>query len=472
MKQLGLFILISVSSALFAIGLYRAFAPPSTIIIQDEHNGQFTRSLLPIDPAFQMEEGKYLAPVDFTHTAALVTPTVVNIKSTRGGDYSLFQLDAPSSTGSGVIISSNGFIVTNNHVIEGGESIEVTLHDKREYKATLIGVDKSTDIALLRIAAEDLEYVRFANSDSLQVGEWVVAVGNPFNLESTVTAGIVSAKGRSINILNDTYRIESFIQTDAVINPGNSGGALVNNRGGLVGINTAIVTKSGNYEGYSFAIPSNLALKVVRDLKEFGTVQRGFLGVNVENLNQETAKSVGMKPGDGVLITGVNQGGAAYEIGLQKGDILYSINKNKVSSVPQLQENVARYRPGEKLKILYFRNGKPLEAEVILKEIQQELSVLDPRAASILQGTGLEVRELTRVEINTYGACGGIVQSVQRDSPADQVNIESGFLIKKINGQRVRDLSTMLDYFQKPGKLVLEGVYKNFPGEYKYIFKQ
>lgn len=471
MKQGMLLLVTALVSAFAAVGVYRIFTPVRTVIIHETPQVQWAGWQEDPEWGTQSNANNYM-PSDFVVTAEQVTPCVVNIKSRQPSQNRFFNLDAARSTGSGVIISSNGYIVTNYHVIENGDLIEVTLHDKREYVAKVIGYDRTTDIALLRIPAEDLQYVKFANSDEIKVGEWVVAVGNPFNLESTVTAGIVSAKGRSINILDDAYRIESFIQTDAVINPGNSGGALVNTRSGLVGINTAIVTKSGKYEGYSFAIPSNLVLKVVRDIREFGTVRRGILGVNVDNLNQEAARSAGLNPGEGVVITFVNPSGAAFEAGIRNGDIIYSINQQRVQTVPQLQEQIGRYRPGQKLSVLYFREGLPFETSVTLKELESEQLAASPDLIHIMRETGLELRDLRQDEVRVFGNGGGVVHSVIKNSPADKVNIESGFIIRKINDKRVRDLSMTLELLLANERVQLEGVYKDFPGEYKYIFRR
>ena len=249
------------------------------------------------------------SPTDFTIAAELTTPTVVNIKTTQSGDvFDFWNANDGSGTsaGSGVIITPDGYIVTNNHVIEEGDRIEITLNDKRQYVASIIGSDPSTDLALLKVEASNLPFVQLGDSDSLLIGEWVLAVGNPFNLNSTVTAGIVSAKARSIDILMDRQdRIESFIQTDAVVNPGNSGGALVNTKGELVGINTAIITRSGRYEGYSFAVPINLVSKVIRDLRDFGIVQRGVLGVFTEEMTSELAEELGLKSIAGIYVNRV-----------------------------------------------------------------------------------------------------------------------------------------------------------------------
>ena len=269
MKNVGLILFTSLLSAFLAIALYKYFEEPQKVIVRENAAAVYTNYT---DDLLSDKSGGNFAsaaPTSFSNAARRVTPAVVNIK-TAGEEYSFWNSsNFNGSSGSGVIISPDGYIVTNNHVIEEGKSFEVTLNDQRKLKAKMIGSDPSTDLALLKIRADDIPFLKFGNSDSILVGEWVLAVGNPFNLESTVTAGIVSAKGRSIDILTDNYSVESFIQTDAAVNPGNSGGALVNTNGQLIGINTAIITRSGRYEGYSFAIPSNLVKKVVRDIKEY-----------------------------------------------------------------------------------------------------------------------------------------------------------------------------------------------------------
>lgn len=303
-------------------------------------------------------------PADFVEVSASVTPAVVNImsKSREGG----FRI----AGGSGVIISPDGFIVTNNHVVEDGGTLEVTLWDNRVFKARILGMDPTTDLALIKIEARDLPIIRYGNSDEVQPGEWVLAVGNPFNLASTVTAGIVSAKGRNINILRGAYSIESFIQTDAVVNPGNSGGALVNSQGELVGINTAIISETGGYEGYSFAIPSNLVKKVVRDLREFGEVKRGVLGVNIVSVDATLAQTLSLPSVAGALIERVHPGSSAEMAGLRTKDVIVSVNGVAISSVPELQEQVARYRPGEAITLDIIRDGRKIRKyDVKLKPI-------------------------------------------------------------------------------------------------------
>lgn len=291
-------------------------------------------------------------PTDFISPAKKVKNAVVNITS-------LNEYGRPMGNGSGVIYTSNGYIITNNHVVERGSAFEVKLTNNEKYKGTLIGRDRTTDLALIKINKSGLNPISIGNSDQIQVGEWVLAAGNPFNLSSTITAGIVSAKGRNLNIIEDSYSIESFIQTDAVVNPGNSGGALVNTNGELIGINTAILSRSGGFEGYSFAIPSNLAIKVIEDLKEFGEVKRAILGISIREVSSTQAERLGLPFVGGVYINEVSLGGSAQVFGLKRGDVIVGVENKKVRTVPELQEIIARYRPGDKVDLQYYRNGKP-----------------------------------------------------------------------------------------------------------------
>lgn len=304
------------------------------------------------------------APESFADIAARVTPAVVNITGYRG--------NYPVSGGSGVIISDEGYVVTNYHVIESFSKIEVKLYDKRNFSAELVGVDMTTDLALLKVDAADLPFLAFADSDKVQVGEWVLAVGNPFNLSSTVTAGIVSAKARNINILQEAYSIESFIQTDAVVNPGNSGGALVNVQGALIGINAAIMSENGSYEGYSFAIPGNLVNKVTSDLRNHGKVMRALLGVTITDVGAKQAKELSLPSIAGAYIQGINPSSAAYDAGLKVGDVIVQINDKVVQSVPELQEQVARFSPGDEVAVWYYRKGRLQVIEAVpLKGIEE-----------------------------------------------------------------------------------------------------
>ncbi len=304
-------------------------------------------------------------PPDFTVVAKQVTGTVVSVSALSATGYRM-------SSGSGVVISSDGYIITNYHVVEEGQKFEVVLQDKRTLAARVVGIDESTDLALLRVNAVNLKFLPIGDSDRLEVGEWVLAVGNPFDLNSTITAGIVSAKARNINVLKDQYSIESFIQTDAVVNPGNSGGALINMRGELVGINTAIISENGGYEGYSFAIPSNLVRKVVTDLREYGEVKRAILGVNIADVNAQIATELSLPSVEGVYVTNVNQGSSAYEAGLRAGDVIVSVNGAKVVSVPELQEQVALFRPGDRVSLEFYRSGRKHRSDnVILKSLDK-----------------------------------------------------------------------------------------------------
>ncbi len=293
---------------------------------------------------------------NFITTSNQVTDGVVNITVYGNSGYKV-------ASGSGVVASSDGFIITNFHVVQDGREYEIAFPDKRVLKGRLVGSDPSTDLALLKVNTSGLRPIPFGNSDAVQVGEWVLAVGNPFNLTSTVTAGIVSAKARDINIFRQNYAIESFIQTDAVVNPGNSGGALVNADGQLIGINTAIITESGGYEGYSFAIPANLVRKVVRDLQEFGKVKRAILGVRIREVTAEMASDLGLPSIAGVYITETSPGGSAERAGLRPGDVITRIDGQPTNTVPELQEAVALFRPGESVDVGFYRDGRYLELE-------------------------------------------------------------------------------------------------------------
>ncbi len=306
-------------------------------------------------------------PGDFVSTANKVTPAIVNVGASSGA--------FSGSNGSGVIVSPNGYIITNYHVISNATRYNITLNNKKEYPARLIGTDPTTDLALLKINATNLPTVAFGNSDEVQVGEWVVAVGNPFNLASTVTAGIVSAKARNINILGEQeYSVESFIQTDAVVNPGNSGGALVNANGELVGINSAILTETGSYEGYSFAIPANLVKKVIEDLRDYGEIKRAVLGVRILDIDSDRARLLGLDDVSGVEIKAIFPNTSASAAGLREGDVILKVNNQSVDSTPELQEQVARYRPGDTISIDFIRDGKRLRKERVRL---QELASVD-----------------------------------------------------------------------------------------------
>lgn len=482
MNNIGKTILVAVISAIVSVSLYKWFEEPQQVIIRETVPAVYTKKV-ETEPAIQSSQVPSTSPqrsslsstpTNFIKSAETVTPAVVNIKAVdnrtlgfwRGGAYS-------SSTGSGVIISPDGYIVTNNHVIEDGNEYEITFNDKREYKAKLIGIDASTDLALLKVEAEDLPYVNFGNSDLLSVGEWVMAVGNPFNLESTVTAGIVSAKGRSINILEDQYSIESFIQTDAAVNPGNSGGALVNTKGELVGINTAIITQSGRYEGYSFAVPANLVQKVIFDLKDYGVVQRGMLGVGIDPITDALAKELDLDSVEGVYIKSIEVGGAAADAGLKTGDVIISLNGNETNTMPELQEQVARLRPGNVVEVEYIRKGRRNTKNVTLKNKLNSTEVITENIedTQLLEELGFELREMKREERDRLNVNGVIVKSVYRGGKIERTNMDPGFIITKVNEVNVKDIESVIYQIKNAeDKVMLEGIYENYPGEYYYAF--
>ncbi|TYP95384.1 Do/DeqQ family serine protease [Fodinibius salinus] len=365
------------------------------------------------------------------------------------------------TVGSGVIISSDGYILTNNHVIDGAvdDQIEVTLNDKRTFKGRIVGQDPTTDLAVLKIGAKNLPVVTIGNSDKVDVGEWVLAIGNPFRLRSTVTAGIVSALSRDVQIINDRMRVESFIQTDAAINKGNSGGALVNTGGELIGVNTAIASQSGNYQGYGFAVPSNLAAKVAEDLIEYGKVRRALLGVTIRSVNAATAKELQMDEIRGVQITGVSPNGAAEKAQLQADDVVLSIDGEKVSESNQLQQKVAVKHPGDIVELQIYRDGKVFtqNVELGMLESTEELASYS-RQEEPEQGNGAEQKQAVQFATFEMGfrvmavrsAPGSsifnlIISDIRSGSPIADTGLREGFRILKVQNQKVEDLESLQD---------------------------
>lgn len=387
MKYLGLAfgaLLMAVLGAVIGIGVYR---------YADSRKSDESFSVLNGNSAKYQVKNISLPSFDFAEVSGLVTPAVVHIKtktnvrrgSTGNGYVHPFDLFGEEfgfpqpmprgpllGSGSGVIISDGGYIVTNNHVVGKADEVEVILHDRSTYAAEVIGADPNTDLALLKIKNGTLSPIKIGNSDEVRVGEWVLAVGNPFNLTSTVTAGIVSARGRSLNILGGGTSIESFIQTDAVVNAGNSGGALVNSKGELVGINTAIATETGGYMGYAFAIPVNIVKKVVEDLIQYGEVQRGFIGVSIREIDTQLANELRLKNRQGVFIEATMQGGSAAAAGLKKGDIIREVDGKKINGVPELQEAIGSHKPGDKIKLKVETEGQEKEVTLTLKGLENE----------------------------------------------------------------------------------------------------
>ncbi len=365
--------------------------------------------------------------------------------------------------GSGVIISSDGYIMTNNHVIDSSDKISVTLNDNRTLPAKLIGTDPMTDIALIKIEGKDFPTIPFGNSDNLHLGEWVLAVGNPFNLTGTVTAGIVSAKSRS-TAQNKAggLKVEAFIQTDAAVNKGNSGGALVNTKGELIGINTMIYSETGNYAGYSFAVPINLAAKVVADIKQFGSVQRALLGISGGDVNAELAKEKGLKVNQGVYVAGFAEISAALASGIEKGDVIVAINDHKVTDFAQLQERIGRYRPGDKVKVRVNRKGTEKTFSVILKNQEGGKGVL--KVQKLDSRLGAKLSKLDPKQMRSYGLSYGIqVNKLSKGLLADS-GIKEGFIILTANDSPIRsvsDLDKVFKAFKQQGTktIYLRGFY-------------
>jgi serine protease Do len=397
-------------------------------------------------------------PVDLTYAAGQSVQAVVHVRvrSTVANDdesdnpfFQFFNQDNSRQTprkvtgfGSGVIISPDGYIVTNNHVIDGADSIQVTLNNNKSYNAVIVGRDPDTDIALIRIKAENLPVIKFGDSDNLQLGEWVLAVGNPFNLTSTVTAGIVSAKGRSLD-QEGGYKLDSFIQTDAALNMGNSGGALVNTQGELIGITSAIISPTGAYSGNSFAIPINIVKKTVNDLKQYGRAQRAVMGINIREVNSDLAQKVKLDNVSGVYIASVVQGGAAEKAGLKAKDVIVKINDKNIESPAQLQETVAEHHPGDKVEVTYFRNGRENTASVELKNV-------DGTTAVVLESTGetvfgSKVMPLTSREKEKYEIDSGTKVTSVGEGKLKDLGIKNGTIISSINGKKVNSASEIRD---------------------------
>jgi Do/DeqQ family serine protease len=366
------------------------------------------------------------------------------------------------ASGSGVIISSNGYIVTNNHVVQEADKITITLNDKRTYNAKVIGTNPETDLALLKIDEKNLEYVKFGNSDQLQVGDWVLAVGNPFNLTSTVTAGIISAKARNINILGSNSAIESFLQTDAVVNPGNSGGALVDTKGRLVGINAAIASRTGSYIGYSFAIPVSIVKKVVTDLKEFGSVQRAYIGITIKEVNAELAKKLKLDSIKGVYIGSVLEKGAAYNAGLEAGNVILSFNNTPVNSTSFLLEKIGLQRPGDKVKLKVIQDNKIRNIDVVLTNKYGTPELEKPSEIEVASKIGAEFSNVSKSLMQDLGINHGLQINKLQNGVFKTAGIRNGFIILKIGNTEIntkKDITNALA--DKKGGILIEGIYPN-----------
>ncbi len=497
--------LVALATTVTTIAVYSTFNDRDNRSIKIEHinSTPASQTLYSVD-----EEGNAVA-LDFTQVAEKVKGAVVHIKSTyafegrgnrsqRGGNpnnpfeeyfnedlFDQFFRQNPNrggqgrqpqprvGSGSGVIISQEGYIVTNNHVIADADDIEITLNDNRTFKATLIGTDPTTDLAVLQIQGDDLVSVPFVNSDEVKVGQWVIAVGNPFNLTSTVTAGIVSAKGRNINILREQFAVESFIQTDAAINPGNSGGALVNLNGGLIGINTAIASPTGSYSGYGFAVPANLVRKVVEDLMEFGVVQRGVLGVSIRTVDAGLQKEKDLDVNKGAYIENLLENSAALEAGIEVGDVIVDVDGVPVSSSANLQEAIARHRPGDEVEVLVNRKGREKTFTVTLNNPSGNTNFVAAESTELPEMLGGQFETLDPATAEDLSIDGGVkVVALKAGKLRQYTQMEEGFIITKVDGQRVRtveDLERALK--NKTGGVMIEGIYEGNPAEeYYYAF--
>ncbi|MDP2721493.1 MAG: Do family serine endopeptidase [Bacteroidales bacterium] len=370
---------------------------------------------------------------------------------------------AYTAFGSGVIISSDGYIVTNNHVVEGADKVSVKFNDGHEAKAKIVGVDPSTDLALVKVDMNNLPSLAYGDSDALQVGDWVLAVGNPFNLNSTVTAGIVSAKARNINILGSRSAIESFIQTDAVVNRGNSGGALVNTEGELVGINAAIASHTGVYEGYSFAIPVNIVSKVVDDLMEYGEIQRAYIGVQIQDVDAELAENLGLKEVKGVYINGVVENSGASDAGLQKGDIILSIDNRPTNTTSALMGTIAQYSPGTKIEVRINRDNELKTVKVVLKNQNGTTAIVRAGDSFFNEMLAAELQPVNHDETANLQIPGGLKVVRMDDGILKQGGINKGLILYEINGVKVKNQQNLEEalHSSRNNIIVLKGVYPN-----------
>jgi serine protease Do len=486
--------LVGILSSATTLGAYKLFIEkPSNDSVFTSTPSAFTRM---VSDNTAIPAG---VPGDFTYAAEKTTPAVVHIKtkSTRqarsqGGDpFEDFfgfgdpfgggsrrrggQPEAQEASGSGVIISADGYIVTNNHVVQDADEVSVMLNDKRELKAKVISTDPSTDLAVIQVKASGLPFLTFGDSDALKVGEWVLAVGNPFNLESTVTAGIVSAKGRQNIIENNDRPLESFIQTDAAVNPGNSGGALVNLKGELIGINTAIYSRTGQFAGYSFAVPVSIVKKVSGDLIKFGNVQRGFLGVKIQEVNAKMAEQKDLKVSKGVYVGEFdNENSAAKTAGLKVNDVIMKVDGMEVESSSKLMEIVGRKRPGETVVVTVNRDGATKDFNVILKNRDGNTGIVKGESNTVvkIESLGGKLGELSDSERSKLKIAGGVkVTEVLDGGMLEANNVPVGFIITKIDDKVVnspKEVAEMLN--GRKGRVTFEGTIPQEPGS-KYYFR-
>ncbi len=467
---------------IIALTGHSILAPEPTVIRQTSDRSPLALTNYVFDSSgFVVPEG-----LNFVFAAKKATPSVVHVRTTYSGgsghqnsfndffrEYfgeERYERDTERQSrgaGSGVVISHDGYIVTNNHVVDNASKIEVVLNDNRSYPAEIVGVDGSTDLAVIRIKEKKLQPISYGSSESIEIGEWVLAIGNPFEFRSTVTAGIISAKGRNINILRTRDRIESFIQTDAAVNPGNSGGALVNLTGELVGINTAIASPSGAFAGYSFAVPSALVKKVVSDLIEYGTVQRALLGIQIRDVNAQLAEAEDLDVVKGIYVVAhVGENSAARIAGLEEGDVIIAIDGVDVSSVAQLQEQVAINRPGDKVIVKYIRDGEQRETSAVLRNASGTTKVVELR--NDFESEGATFIEVSKAMAGKLEIEGGTQLSDLDNGKWKEAGLKEGFIITRIDKRSIRDLDDLVAFMSRPrgAGILIEGIYPN--GEKAY----
>lgn len=465
-------VVASVIGGAISVAIYSNLTNKQTAYVQSDSTLQGARPM----------QVSYSGMVDFTAAASATVDAVVHVKIRSQytvvenpiynflfGRPNYQQQEMPVvASGSGVIISRDGYIVTNNHVVEGADALEVTLDDNRTFTAKVIGADPTTDIALIKIDGDNFPFIPWGNSDNLKVGEWVLAIGNPFNLASTVTAGIVSAKARNINIINKNTAIEAFIQTDAAVNPGNSGGALVNTAGELVGVITAIASPTGSFSGYSFAVPERIARKIVSDLMEYGTVQRAFIGISINEVTSETAQKNGVTSLKGVYVSSVADGGAAAEAGIKAGDVILKVNDVEVNKVSELQEQIGRYRPGQQISVTVLHGEKTRTMNLTLRNIDGGTSL--QTQGETMEILGASVRTVNPQTASSLRIRGGVEITALADGKFKQAGIKEGFIITSVNRHPMRsadELKAILS--NSKGGIYIEGVYPNGKSAY-YAF--
>ena len=471
-RNISFTFLLVIAGAFIAVWTYSTFFDKPDVITVTEKQAIKYASL---------PSGGQQATVDLTYAAENSIHSVVHImtQSIRDGQWSSgnpfldeffgFRRQEPqiaSGSGSGVILSDDGYIVTNNHVIENAQKIRVVLNDNREFDAHLVGRDPSTDIALLKVDAEDLPPLTFGNSEELKLGEWVLAVGNPFNLTSTVTAGIVSSLGRNLRINRDAMAIESFIQTDAAVNPGNSGGALVNQKGELIGINTAIASRTGSFTGYSFAVPVTIVKKVVKDLKEFGEVQRALLGVSIRNVDAALAEEHDLDKVEGVFVAEVTDNGAAKEAGIKSEDVIISVAGQATKTSAELMERVSQFRPGDDIKVIVLRDNEKKQFTVTLRNKHGDTQIVRDNITVL----GAEFEEVSEELKEKLKIDNGIQISTLNKGKLKDAGLKSGFVINTVNKKPIYEVADFKrEIGNARGGILVEGVYPNGEAAY-YVF--